>query len=421
MLATTALLGRFPSRHDGDARRRLRSRATAEVDAARELGDRIGETDATSVWCDQRWQIARHQSDRAAIHELSDFLREVGDPHWVMYETLIAVELADLERANLWAHEAEALGERWPRWAARLWLTFLTQLAILRDDHAAIDSLIETLTPDADRWAVLGGGVIVDGPMSFWLGRLEQARGDHERAATWFAQAEASARRLGSHLWTVEARTHRVAAQHELGTATTAELASVIGEAEQIGLHPVARRLRSLTTTAAPNIFRLDHDVWTLAWGGVEVRMPDAKGLRDLHTLVANPSVEISAVDLATGGTAPPRRRRRFSISEPRTTTGAGWTSSTTPSTVRPYGNTTTGRASWRPSARRSSTSCVEQPDSAGATAASTTRPRRCARPSRPASVTRCASSTTGTRSWPPTCVHPCAPGRTALTHRPRP
>ena len=166
-------------------------RATAEVDAARELGARIGETDATSVWCDQRWQIARHQSDRAAIHELSDFLREVGDPHWVMYETLIAVELADLERANLWAQEAEALGERWPRWAARLWLTFLTQLAILRDDHAAIDSLIEVLTPDADRWAVLGGGVIVDGPMSFWLGRLEQARGDHERAATWFAQAEA--------------------------------------------------------------------------------------------------------------------------------------------------------------------------------------------------------------------------------------
>ena len=96
-----------------------------------------------------------------------------------------------------------------------------------------------------------------------------------------------------------------MAAQHELGTATTAELASVIGEAEQIGLHPVARRLRSLTTTVAPNIFRLDHDVWTLAWGGVEVRMPDAKGLRDLHTLVANPSVEISAVDLATGGTAP--------------------------------------------------------------------------------------------------------------------
>ncbi len=57
-------------------------------------------------------------------------------------------------------------------------------------------------------------------------------------------------------------------------------------------------------TRAAPNVFRLDRDVWTLAWDGLEIRMPDAKGLRDLHTLVANPRVEISAVDLASGGTA---------------------------------------------------------------------------------------------------------------------
>jgi exonuclease VII large subunit len=35
------------------------------------------------------------------------------------------------------------------------------------------------------------------------------------------------------------------------------------------------------------------------------VRLPDAKGLRDLHTLVANPGVEISAADLASGGVAP--------------------------------------------------------------------------------------------------------------------
>ena len=212
---------------------------------------------------------------------------------------------ATSRRRRVWAPEAEAIGERWPRWAARLWLTFLSQLAIMQDDPSAIASLIETLTPDADQWAVLGGGVIVDGPMSLWLGRLAQARGDHERAVTWFAQAEASAVRLGSHLWTLEARSHRVAAQHELGTATTAELASVIGEAELLGLHPIVRRLRNLTIAAAPNIFRLDHDVWTLAWDGSEVRMPDAKGLRDIHTLVANPRVEISAVDLATQGAAP--------------------------------------------------------------------------------------------------------------------
>ena len=282
------------------------ARAVREIDAARDLGTRIGEADAMGVWCDQRWQVARHTGDSALIAELSGTLRQLHDPHWVVYEALLGVDAGDVERAERWAPEVEALGERWPRWAARLWLTFSTHLAIIRDDHVAMATLIETLTPDAAHWAVLGGGVIVDGPMSAWLGRLEAARGDHERAATWFIEAEASALRLGSRLWTLEARSDRLLAQHEMGTATTAELASVVAEADAVGLNPIVRRLQSLTVSPAPvaNVFRLDHDVWTLGWDGAQVRVPDAKGLRDLHTLVANPGAEITATDLATGGVA---------------------------------------------------------------------------------------------------------------------
>ncbi|HZQ85791.1 MAG TPA: hypothetical protein VFA83_13175, partial [Acidimicrobiales bacterium] len=242
----------------------------------------------------------------AMIAELSGMLRQKSDPHWVVYEALLGVDAGDVERAERWAPEVEALGQRWPRWAARLWLTFSTHLAIIRGDESAIASLIEGLSPDAAHWAVLGGGVIVDGPMSVWLGRLEAARSNHERAVTWFGDAEAGALRLGSRLWELEARCDRMVAQHHLGTATTAEVASLVVEAEAVGLLPVVRRLRALSATAAPvaNVFRLDRDVWTLAWDGVEVRVPDSKGLRDLHTLLANPGRDMRAVDLASGGVA---------------------------------------------------------------------------------------------------------------------
>ncbi|WP_084963084.1 AAA family ATPase [Thermoactinospora rubra] len=44
--------------------------------------------------------------------------------------------------------------------------------------------------------------------------------------------------------------------------------------------------------------FRRDGPVWRLGFGGRVVHMPDAKGLRDLHTLLARPGVEVAATRL---------------------------------------------------------------------------------------------------------------------------
>ncbi len=49
------------------------------------------------------------------------------------------------------------------------------------------------------------------------------------------------------------------------------------------------------------NVFRRDRDIWTLGYDGIEARLPDSKGLHDLHTLIANPRVDIPATSLATG------------------------------------------------------------------------------------------------------------------------
>ena len=276
--------------------------AVAEIDAARALGERIGEPDATGMWCDQRWQVARHVGDVETIAELSVALCEMGDPHWVIYEALLAADLGDLDRANRYGAEVEALGMRWPRWAARLWHTFSAQLAILYDDTTRIANLIALLEPDATRWAVLGGGVLVDGPITAWLGRLAAAQGDFERAIMWSTKAEVAAQRLDAELWVLEARADRLAAQHFLGRADAVEITATAAAADARGLGPIANRLHAIMPIASrsPNVFRREHDVWTLVFDAVEARMPDSKGLRDLHELLANPRTEISATDLAS-------------------------------------------------------------------------------------------------------------------------
>jgi hypothetical protein len=277
--------------------------AVEAIDAARALGERIGEPDAVGMWCDQRWQVARYAGDQETIKELVRTLRDTGDPHWMLYEALVSADLGDTQRARRVRPELIELGRRWPRWAARLWDIVNVQMAILEHDQERIADLADRLEADGGHWAVLGGGVLVHGPMSLWLGRLESARGNPERALSWSTTAEAAAQRLDAQLWLLEARTDRLALQHTIGRADPTEVASTMSWALDRGLMPIAERLRTLapsTISTAANVFRRDHDVWTLVYDGVEVRLPDAKGLRDLRTLLANPRVDVPATSLVT-------------------------------------------------------------------------------------------------------------------------
>jgi len=280
--------------------------AVVEIDAARALGERIGEPDAVGMWCDQRWQAARHTGDVETIEELLATLRDMGDPHWTVYEALAGADAGDVERARRVRRDVDELGKRWPRWASRMWDSFNMDIAVLEHDDGAIAALIERVTPDAGYWTVLGGGVLVHGPVSLRLGRLEAARGEWERSVTWATEAEASALRLDAQLWLLEARRDRLVAQHALGVVRDDEIASTIATARMLGLAPIADHLEKLVPVPSGprrksgNVFRRDHDVWTLTFDGVEVRVPDTKGLRDLHSLLANPGVEIPATSLAT-------------------------------------------------------------------------------------------------------------------------
>lgn len=91
-----------------------------------------------------------------------------------------------------------------------------------------------------------------------------------------------------------------------------AELRSRVGDAVA-ALEPAGGDRRPAGGTASGNVFRFDGSVWTLAFAGHTVHVPDAKGLRDIHVLLGRPGVDVPAVDLLTaGGGAEPRAARQM-------------------------------------------------------------------------------------------------------------
>lgn len=86
--------------------------------------------------------------------------------------------------------------------------------------------------------------------------------------------------------------------------AQAAELG--LGQA-QVQASSLIARLRHSGLASGPQalgVFRFDGEVWTLSFGGQTALLPDAKGLHDLHQLLANPGTEIAAVRLldSSGG-----------------------------------------------------------------------------------------------------------------------
>ncbi|MDN5860944.1 MAG: hypothetical protein L0H84_20255, partial [Pseudonocardia sp.] len=60
----------------------------------------------------------------------------------------------------------------------------------------------------------------------------------------------------------------------------------------------LARRELAAITDPAPARFRLDGVVWSLSFAGQTVRLPDAKGLHDLATLLGRPGREVRCTEL---------------------------------------------------------------------------------------------------------------------------
>jgi hypothetical protein len=134
--------------------------------------------------------------------------------------------------------------------------------------------LVERLRLDRGLHVVVGGAASYWGAVDHLLGMLTSSLGRPDEAIHLLTSAVESYERLGTTEW---ARCCR------------------------------AEINRIMEVPADRPAFRRDGPMWTLGFGGVEVHLPDAKGLQDIATLLATPGQAVPATVLL-GGPARPTR-----------------------------------------------------------------------------------------------------------------
>ncbi|MFH9752856.1 ATP-binding protein [Streptomyces griseus] len=280
-----------------------------------------------------RWALHLLQGHFAEAEEVLGRLPASGYPYPGLLESVTAVEQGDATPAlRLIAEQTDRDGP-YPRAFMPLWLRLLAQTAAVTGDRRLIARAEDELTPYTGQWIVSLYGCDIGGPVDLWLGLLAAARGDQDAAVAALTEAAASSDRLGARPWAVRARLGLaralLARSGAAGSGTEGGgdagrarrlLGEVIREAGELDLShleaeasalrtapPTAPRTVAVAvadpgtdTSAAPGTaeFRRNGPVWQLRWDGVTVHVPDAKGLRDLHSLLGLPGADVPAVQL---------------------------------------------------------------------------------------------------------------------------
>ncbi|WP_405928921.1 AAA family ATPase [Streptomyces griseus] len=282
-----------------------------------------------------RWALHLLQGHFAEAEEVLGRLPASGYPYPGLLESVTAVEQGDATPAlRLIAEQTDRDGP-YPRAFMPLWLRLLAQTAAVTGDRRLIARAEDELTPYTGQWIVSLYGCDIGGPVDLWLGLLAAARDDQDAAVAALTEAAASSDRLGARPWAVRARLGlaRALLARSGAAGSGAEgggdagrarrlLGEVIREAGELDLSHLeaeASALRTAPPTAPRTVavsdasadpgtdasadpgaaeFRRNGPVWQLRWDGVTVHVPDAKGLRDLHSLLGLPGADVPAVQL---------------------------------------------------------------------------------------------------------------------------
>ncbi|MET7327220.1 AAA family ATPase [Nonomuraea sp. NPDC005650] len=261
-----------------------------------------------------RWAL---MSLQGRIEEAGEVLRELsggGHPCPSLLAALTALRADDLDTAL--RHHAD--GPPGSRMVAPLWLRFQAEIAAATRDPELCATARAALEPHRGRWSVSLFGWDVSGPYDLWLALIDAAEERWEAAVEGFTSAYRSADRMRARPWSVTARARlaeTLLARAGPGDADAAEalLAGVRAEAAELGMrHVLPDPVGPPDAAAGDPEFRRDGEVWFLAFAGRVAHMPDAKGLRDLHTLLSHPGDDVPAVLLLApeGGEAVVAARR---------------------------------------------------------------------------------------------------------------
>ena len=296
------------------------------ADEAFEIGRQAGIADAAAVYyVAQLYPIVRQRGEGEAVEEPVAAL--VG-----LYAELIpgmsAVLAGVYQRAGRQAH-ARALYERLaardfdlPRdhnWLAFMWA--LVDLCTAFGDSKRAPVLYDLLLPYRGRFIVAAFAAGFVGPVDFALARLAALRSTFEAAQEHFEAALELNARVGARAFAAETAAEYASMLLDRGERGDRGLALELVEtaattAAELGLTSVAERSAGVVDAAprAPeSLFRREGDFWRIAYGGREALLKDAKGLRYIAQLLANPNTELPAQALAASAEG---RAERFSVEQ---------------------------------------------------------------------------------------------------------
>ena len=230
------------------------------------------------------------------------------------YDRLAERNFATIPRDNVWSMAIAHAGRALARPSAT---------------PSARSLLEELLTPLDGRNVVTPTGIFA-GPVRRYLALTAAARGDQDTALARLAEARKACERMGYKpmLAVIDVDEARMLARRDRpGDVERARelLQRGLDRAEEVGVPRLDERLaraaallpaRGRRARAPPSrprarrdaVLAREGDVWRLDYEGRVLRVRDAKGMRHLALLLANPGIEFHAVDVATaaeGGAAP--------------------------------------------------------------------------------------------------------------------
>ena len=352
------------------------------------------------------------------VRELEDAVRQFADqlPAMPAWRVALAILYLHTGRPAEARREYDRLAERnfasIPR--DNVWSMAIGMLAELSETFRDADRAVvleELLTPLDGRNVITPTGIFA-GPVKRYLALTAAARGDQDTALARLAEARTACERIGYKpmLAVIDVDEARMLARRD-GPGDVARARELLqrglDRAEEVGVPRLDERLARAAALlpaeddapAAPEpaegaanaVLAREGDVWRLDYEGRVLRVRDAKGMRHLALLLANPGIEFHAVDVATaadGGAAPSAQSAEgLAVQAGTGDAGPRWTPRPRPSTARAW--RTCGPRSRRPRpsttpsaprgrARRwTSSRTSSRPPSAwaGATAASPRRP----------------------------------------------
>jgi hypothetical protein len=281
------------------------------IGQAEMLGEECGEPGVRDVRYDQGWDLLTAQGRLGELGgTLPDMFPDPESPQARGSRALILLASgARSEAAEVVAPLLDARagpGTPPPDRQRLLGLTYAAELSVAFCAVPVAEQLYAALLPFEDEAVVSGAAITFKGAVAHYLGMLAAVLGRAATAASHLEQAVAIHDRLGAAAWSLRSQyqlaTVRLAEPGRRAAAVTA-MAEVAGAARKLGLAQLARDAEAAGFAAGQvpvteGVFARDGAMWNLSYGGVTVRMRDAKGLSDLAVLLAAPGRQVPAADL---------------------------------------------------------------------------------------------------------------------------